>query len=177
MSVELQGDATDWAWQAFSAARLRFGPHPTIPGVYATLGEAVYWAMVLDEQKWTDVDYEAALAASPALELVLGFRYVRNLTTHKLPVHLKRHVEGGMIQPIPALFGGQVLFRWLPFEDLPLLAERHRKSSYGVAQADAYRSRFAGQDAMVTLGELGIWLARWFEPKGRPSGGDGRLEG
>ncbi len=131
---------------------------------FAPISEAIYWAVVLDEQLRAWNGYEVALSELPGRPLLSGLRYVRNLLTHQLPLTLTQRDGRSYPRVYPLVFREVV---WLASSELPAPEKTHKHTAQ---QRQAYDDYLASRPVRHTLTDLSALFATLQAYPGSPMG-------
>jgi hypothetical protein len=145
--------ATARPW-AFEGLRRSVGGLQSLGWVDAhiLLGQALWWACLLDETCWGEPGYGSARDASPAGRVLPGLRYARNAMGHgAAPVRsLTTFSYDGEQQP----------YEWIPADLLDMYSPpRSPRRPHTIADRAAYSASVSGRPLEEPLQDA----LRWFE--------------
>ena len=139
------------ALYGFHGARIRFlaaAPLGNEVAGFVAASEALWWACTLDEQLRTENWYRPLREQQADGRLIQGLAYVRNRTTHALPMTLRSTDPD--TEPDGSTYGVIV---WRALTELPEPSEHHRQGQ------QEYSELIAGKQVAGTLDSVARWFA------------------
>lgn len=146
------------AFDGFQQARARLDECLSVHGssahaVSIPAAETIYWACVLDEQLTSDGGYKSVRGRVKG-DVMRGTRWIRNRTTHALPLTVQR--TGGLSLATQAPITIEpVVVRWLRADRLPPEPPNH----VDAAGHTAYDMTFADRPVRDPVEDIAQWFA------------------
>jgi hypothetical protein len=117
--------------------------------MYASLTEACWWAICLDEELESAAGYKSARNSHPGGLALLGLRYARSMLGHHRVFAAEN--GGGLTIPLAVPFSIQTHAVWRRVEDLPDISRQD-------AVRRVYDDHLAGRSVVDTLDATRDWI-------------------